>query len=690
MLVVGMMMCVVAGARGADPPGTPEPARIRIDPGHPWRPPFGLDRVGQPLPVVVEITADPQPQPDYSLTAYLDGEAVGREPLVLQGHAPYTNRVTFGIWPTELVLAARGATGPEVEVVRHAIQAPAFEAAARARPDRVINPVDLGTVLPPHDWLHLAGGQAASVEVAILARTRDLIGARLAAWFGSQPSHKTSLTVDLARNRRRQFTLRLPSSPTAVERDVVHTTLVDADGQEIWRQQIQALLVPHPPKWPEFGATETMLRYDLPISVLDRDTGALSSLAYTNGWAPHLKDVVVALPNGARFVFWRGSSYVPFWAGLHNTGLSYEWAETGPLPEGFVDSVEPLMDKELRYGRVQILESTAARVRVRWSYQSCDFLYKVWGDSAYEDFCFYPDGFGTRVLNLQSRPGSDYEISELIILTPPAAYPLEVLPSDLIDLVPVDGQPKRRLTFPGKGVEASRSVPLVCRVRLHKDDPMTAVYFNPEDTFRPEELVIFQPFVDQGYVVTPAYWGSHWPLARGKTTGGSIDSRIALTPSHNSLLSWARHRPPPLSTRRLTTLDTLGQAKPMVLQRWVWLIGMTDAPDGRVVERARSFLNPPSLKLEGARLDVDPYVPERRAIRVVVEQSTVVISIQPGESCVNPVFELLEAPKELVDVQLDGRPVPAADYAWDGQTLWLNASLDRPAQLRLAFEEGRD
>jgi len=36
------------------------------------------------------------------------------------------------------------------------------------------------------------------------------------------------------------------------------------------------------------------------------------------------------------------------------------------------------MDKELRYGRVQVLESTTARVHVRWTYQSTDFLYQVW------------------------------------------------------------------------------------------------------------------------------------------------------------------------------------------------------------------------------------------------------------------------------------------------------------------------
>ena len=108
------------------------------------------------------------------------------------------------------------------------------------------------------------------------------------------------------------------------------------------------MIVTKPPKWPEFGATLTKLRYDAPISVRDPKTGALSSMNYDTAWPAHLEDVVVSLPGGSRYVFWRGSCYIPFWAGKHNTGMSYEWAETTPPPDGFTDSVEPLMDKELR------------------------------------------------------------------------------------------------------------------------------------------------------------------------------------------------------------------------------------------------------------------------------------------------------------------------------------------------------
>ncbi len=314
-------------------------------------------------------------------------------------------------------------------------------------------------------------------------------------------------------------------------------------------------------------------------------------------------------------MFWRGSSYVPFWAGRCNTGLSYEWAETSPPADGFTDCVEPLMDKELRYGRVQIIESTTARIHVRWSYQSCDFKYKVWGDSAVEDFYFYPDGFGTRVLTLQSVPTGDYELSEFIILTPQATYPFSVLPPNLVDVLFLDGQ-RRELTFPffpeqqGEKVQ-SRDVPAIYRVRLHNDEQLSAIYFNPLERKLPP--AIFAPFFDKGEVVTPTYWGSHWPLARGKTTGNAIDDRVQFSPCHNSVMSWARQRPTPVQTAQVETSDTLGRTKSMLVQTWVWLIGMSDADDARLLQWAHSFAQPPPLELDGARLEADSYIPQRRA-----------------------------------------------------------------------------
>ena len=60
----------------------------------------------------------------------------------------------------------------------------------------------------------------------------------------------------------------------------------------------------------------------------------------------------------------------------------------------------------------------------------------------------------------------------------------------------------------------------------------------------------------------------------------------------------------------------------MTVRRWAWLIGMSDASDGRLRDRARSFATPLRFELEGARLEFDSYVPERRAIRLTSTDGT--------------------------------------------------------------------
>ena len=113
----------------------------------------------------------------------------------------------------------------------------------------------------------------------------------------------------------------------------------------------------------------------------------------------------------------------------------------------------------------------------------------------------------------------------------------------------------------------------------------------------------------------------------------------------------------------------------MTLQRRAWLIGKTSAPDNVLIEWAQSFSNPPSLELAGARIGFPSYSPERRAIRLVVESPSIDIKLKPVAHTVNPVFELDQAPKNLLGVTLEGRPLTADDYAWDGATLWVKANI---------------
>jgi hypothetical protein len=663
--------------------------RFQFNSGHPWRPPFGVERVGL-TPVILQFASDTRPAPEHWLAAYREGREVERKALDVSGNSPFTARVTFATSPApeELVLLAKDKDGKAIERARWKVERPAFEADAEAAADPVINPVDLGAILPPADWLVLGPEQKARVTVAAFSATEEISGAEVAAWFESDPEKPTKAAVELRHGVRTELNLNLPSPTSASDRDTLQVSLRDAKGRELWRKTIRTMLLRASPKLPAFGAIETKLRYDYPVLSYS-GPDEVTEIPYEKAWAPERKDVVIALPNGSRFVFWRGAAYTPFWAGKHNTGLNFEFAEAPRRPDG-VDCIDAASDKELRRSRVEIIESTAARVHVRWTAQPCDLNYKVWGETATEDFYFYPDGFGSRTVTLQTEPKAEYEIEELLILTPPAGYPLRVLPENLVDVLFRDGT-KRELRYPLLEQEPdyeklmSGERPPLYRIRFGTQEPLAAIYFNPGWTRLP--VMALRPFYSQGQMVTPFYWGNHLPLARRKPTGHNIDDLASMTPAHNAMMSWGHRRPQPLESRTADMPDALGVTRKMQVEKWAWLIGLSDNDDARLLEWSRSFSTPPQIQAEGARLQTPAYNTERRATLLTVEKPVVSLTITPTTPCVHPVFELQNAPKRLSRVELNDRELAATDYAWDGRVFWLNATLRKQAQLGLMFHD---
>jgi hypothetical protein len=663
--------------------------RFQFNSGHPWRPPFGVERVGL-TPVILQFASDTRPAPEHWLAAYREGREVERKALDVSGNSPFTARVTFATSPApeELVLLAKDKDGKAIERARWKVERPAFEADAEAAADPVINPVDLGAILPPADWLVLGPEQKARVTVAAFSATEEISGAEVAAWFESDPEKPTKAAVELRHGVRTELNLNLPSPTSASDRDTLQVSLRDAKGRELWHKTIRTMLLRASPKLPAFGAIETKLRYDYPVLSYS-GPDEVTEIPYEKAWAPERKDVVIALPNGSRFVFWRGAAYTPFWAGKHNTGLNFEFAEAPRRPDG-VDCIDAASDKELRRSRVEIIESTAARVHVRWTAQPCDLNYKVWGETATEDFYFYPDGFGSRTVTLQTEPKAEYEIEELLILTPPAGYPLRVLPENLVDVLFRDGT-KRELRYPLLEQEPdyeklmSGERPPLYRIRFGTQEPLAAIYFNPGWTRLP--VMALRPFYSQGQMVTPFYWGNHLPLARRKPTGHNIDDLASMTPAHNAMMSWGHRRPQPLESRTADMPDALGVTRKMQVEKWAWLIGLSDNDDARLLEWSRSFSTPPQIQAEGARLQTPAYNTERRATLLTVEKPVVSLTITPTTPCVHPVFELQNSPKTLSRVELNGRELAATDYAWDGRVFWLNATLRKQAQLGLMFHD---
>lgn len=133
--------------------------------------------------------------------------------------------------------------------------------------------------------------------------------------------------------------------------------------------------------------------------------------------------------------------------------------------------------------------------------------------------------------------------------------------------------------------------------------------------------------------------------------------------------------------------NALGETHEMTRQTFFWLIGATDAHDDGLRHWMQSFSQPSGMKLSGARQDTELSAPERRALCLVAEAGTVTITINPDGRCLNPVFELCNAPQKFRRVSLAGSEWTLDRYAWDGKTFWLRATLEQPSVLQLEFDE---
>ncbi len=683
MVMTGLTEIACAQGTANETKSGKKAVHLSIEPTHPWRPPFHLDRVGCSHDILIVLNSPKPPDGKLQLVGFLKGKEVSRQNVLLSDSTPFRGRKTMETNADEVAIYLNSETAAPVELARQTLSLPLLEIDAIAQPEKIINPVDLGAILVPADWLLLATGQQSIIKMAMLNRLTETLPVRATAWYASAPEAKVSIPVLLNEGKKELAEVSLPKYTGTAEQDTLTIAVTNSTGKELWTKQIIVMVVPAKKEWLKFGAVKTKLRYDPPITNIVN--GKNTPFSYANAWTADKNDYVIFLPNGSRWVFWRGSSYIPMWLSSYNTGLSYEWAERISPNTGFSDCPEPLMDKELRYGSVKIVESTASRVHVRWNYQSCDFNYKVNGDFAQEDYYFYPDGFGTRVLTLTSIPEAEYEVAEFILLASQAALPFDVMPGKPMDIISLNTGARAEISLPETDTSwTSIDDPAIYRMKLHKNEPMAAFSFNPLLKKKP---YAFKPFYDKGLVVTPAYWGGHWPLSQGFKTGRAINESIWSGPSHNSLLTWAAKRPQPLHSTVLQTKDALGVLKTMRKETYVWLIGMTDINDQILRSTAWSFSQPALLELKGAKPDVEIYSWERRAFCLIATGNKINIMIKPDKWCVNPVFEIKNIPLKLVGVRLGSKALSTDEYAWDGKALWVRATMDQPEMLELNFSK---
>lgn len=144
--------------------------------------------------------------------------------------------------------------------------------------------------------------------------------------------------------------------------------------------------------------------------------------------------VVVDCDKAWRFVFWDKAQYVGCVDLGNGVWFTPEWCETNSPND--LHCYEPIMDKQLRWSRIEILESGPARVRVKWSYTLPDMRYRIFhGDTRAEEiYTIYPDGIAVREVVLwpgtKNNHGGNanlWQTAEWILINSAGTSPLDTL-----------------------------------------------------------------------------------------------------------------------------------------------------------------------------------------------------------------------------------------------------------------------
>lgn len=272
-----------------------------------------------------------------------------------------------------------------------------------------------------------------------------------------------------------------------------------------------------------------------------------AKLPYYKGWddmwrVADTPDVLVRFDDAPyRYVFWRGTSYIPHW--VTENGIWYDNEFTESFQKGLLGSAEPMSDKQCRYSHVRIIESNDARVVVHWRYAPIDVNYTQayvdpstgWGDWTDEVHTIYPDGIAVRRITLHSsNPKTEHEWHEGIVVMGPGMTPNDALEPAGLTLANNRGESHtyswEKTVPPKKPSEpANASIQLIHTKSKYKPFVIARTADRPW-------FDLYASEIRRDVSIYP--WWNHWPAAQEPSNG-----RYALAAdraSHSSLthLRW--------------------------------------------------------------------------------------------------------------------------------------------------------
>jgi len=407
--------------------------------------------------------------------------------------------------------------------------------------------------------------------------------------------------------------------------------------------------------------------------------------------------VVVDFGKSWRLVFWSKAQYVPCWDLGREVWFTPEWFETGSAEDNHC--YEPIMDKQLKYSSVEILESGEARSKVHWHYALCNINYEVFNGNTTADeyYTVYPDGVAVR--KLVGWPGdlSDYggnptiwEVGEWILIngkgtTPEqnlekeSAFTFQNLEGDKIEI-------KWPMTSPFGPLcrdhpEVADWDAYIGRINLKgRPDPFVVVPRN-------RALFPYKPCAGchrdhpQFNVFSGVSTYKHWPVYEGEDFVGFTDagSDVGMVATHTSICCFGYS---------YTPFD-----RPPRPSIWLYLTGATEESSKYLAEVALSWLNPAIVHTETrVTRGVTPYqgfkFSERAYAFKALGREKVSFSMRPHVKVVNPVFRVDDWKSDSVEVRLDNDLLGARYYRWQltrgDLILWLDKEIEKETEVEIS------
>ncbi|TMU54616.1 LamG domain-containing protein [Flagellimonas algicola] len=421
-----------------------------------------------------------------------------------------------------------------------------------------------------------------------------------------------------------------------------------------------------------------------------------TTLEYYPGWdAPwavdkHADVVVQFDETDCKFVFWRGTGYIPSWVSengiFFNNGFNEGWNDHG--------SCEPMSDKKTKYSSVKIIESTPARVVVQWRYGLVDVVGNFafedpqtgWGDWTNETYTIYPDMSAVREdVLLSNAPNAAHEWQESMVVMEPGQRPESVLEFEALTVSNIGGDSK---TYSWEHQAPPLWPPYPQNITNQIVN--TKSKYKPFSSLRPQDIAgginggqpasmdVYAGELRRNISVFP--WWNHWPVATRPT-----DGRFAMVADRGSHAS--------LSHYFWNAYKTTDRSMTKIM-----LCGMTDQNIETVVKQNKSWSNPAAISL-GDNASKAYYKPEEKAYTIALDDQVPSLAITLDASkespVLNPAFVVENwGQRNLSSIEVNGEALNAKDgrYGFKNSLnsvdliVWVKAESDAPITIDIAAQ----